>query len=381
VTDVGVLVRVLDGDRFVSDLKIEDFELYEDNKPQKIEALYLVKRTNVERKEELANFNPKLSRNFYFLFQILDYNPKFDEAIDYFFNQVFLPGDTLIIWTARDKYNLSPEALRKIPKEIIAKEMKNIVRKDTKVGSSQYNELLRELKRLVNSISGAAGFGEESNPMADIESEPINQTLSIEELLIKYRQTLENLDNLRIVNEKMFLNFAEAMKSEEGENYVLFFCQKEFKPELNPHVLNQMMGLYQDNPSVLGNLQDLFQWYHRNIQFDKNRIKQAFSDSSFVFNFIFVNKVPEYISGIAMKEQSEDMFSLFSEAAKATGGIVDSSQNPAHGFKSALDASEAHYLLYYSPADYIKDGTFKSIKVGLKNKNYKVIHRLGYYAN
>jgi hypothetical protein len=381
VTDVGVQVRVLDGDRFVNDLKIEDFELNEEDKPQKIEALYLVKRTNIERKEELANFNPKLSRNFYFLFQILDYNPKFDEAIDYFFNQIFLPSDTLSIWTPREKYNLSADALRKIPKEKIAKEMKNIVMKDTKIGSAHYNDVMRELRRLAISISNAAGFGQEANPTADIESESLNEGLSIEELLLKYRQSMGELDNLRIVDEKMFLNFAEAMKRKEGENYVLFFCQKEFKPEINSRILNQMIGLYQDNPSVLGSLQDLFESYHRNIQFDRNRIKQAFSDSSFVFNFIFMNKVPENISGINMKDQSEDTFSVLSEAAKATGGIVDTSQNPAHGFKSALDASETYYLLYYSPADYVKDGKFKSIKISLKNKDYKVIHRLGYYAN
>jgi len=381
VTNVEVLVRVLEENRFIDNLTKDDFELYEDGKPQKIEALYLVKRTNVERKETSSEFNPKLSRNFFLIFQITDYNPKLDEPIDYFINQVLLPNDTLSIWTPAKKYNLSAEALRKMSKEKIAKEMKNIIRKDTKIGSAYYNDLMRDLKRLVQSISSVAGFQHEANPMADIESESTTDALPLEMLLPKYRETLEKLDDLRIVDEKTFLEFARALKRQEGENHVFFFYQREFKPELNPKIVNQMFGLYQDNPQILAGLQDLFQFYYRNIQFDLNRISQTFSDSSCVFNFLFMTKQPEFISGITMREQSEDIFSVFSEVAKATGGIVDNSQNPAHGFKSALDASEAYYLIYYSPADYKKDGKFKSINVEVKNKDYKILNRLGYFAN
>ena len=381
VTNVEVQVRVLDGNRFVDNLKIEDFEVYEEEKPQKIEALYLVKKTNVERKEEFSNFNPNLSRNFYLIFQMIDYNPKLDEAIDYLINNVLLPNDTLSIWTPVDKYNLSAEALKKLPKEKIIKEMKSILRKDTKIGLMSYNDLLRELKKLVRSMSSAAGFQQESNVMADMETDSTSQAFSLEFLLPKYRETLEKLDNLRLVDEKMFLRFAEALKKQQGENYVFFFYQREFRPEISPSIINRMTSVYQDSPNIMSDLQDLFQFYHRNVQFDVNRIKQAFSDSSFVFNFVFMNKEPEYVSGVSMREQSEDVFSVFSEAAKATGGVVDNSQNPAHGFKSGLEASDSYYLLYYAPADYQKDGKFKPIRVKVKDKDYQIIHRLGYIAN
>lgn len=381
VTNVEVMVRVLDGGRFVDNLKIDDFEVYEEEKPQKIEALYLVKMTNIERKEELSSFNPKLSRNFFLIFQMIDYNPKLDEAIDYLINEVLLPNDTLSIWTPIDKYNLSAEALKKLPKEKIIKEMKSILRKDTKIGLMSYNDLLKDLKKLVRAMSTAAGFGQESNVMADVETESTDQGFSLEFLLPKYRETLDKLDDLRIVDEKTLLRFSEALKRQQGENYVFFFYQREFRPEINPSIINKMTSVYQDSPNILSELQDLFQFYHRNIQFDVNRIKQAFSDSSFVFNFVFMNKEAEFISGVNMKEQSEDVFSVLSEAAKATGGIVDSSQNPAHGFKSGLEASGSYYLLYYSPADYKKDGKFKPIKVKVQNKDYQIIHRLGYYAN
>jgi hypothetical protein len=381
VTNVEVSVRVLDGSRFLDDLTVNDFEVFEDGIPQKIEALYLVKKSNVERKEAAREFAPRLSRNFYLIFQLIDYNPALEESIDYLFNQVILPNDTMTIWTPMNRYNLSSKALKSMPKEKIAKEMKNILRKDIKTGSTDYQAMLNELKRLVRSMSSAAGFGDQANVMSDIETtESTAQGYSIEFMLPKYRATLERMENLRLVDEKLFITFAELLKKQEGENIVFFFYQREFRPEISPSILNKMQSLYQDNSNILSDLQDLFQFYHREIQFNRSRIKQTFADSSFVFNFIFMDKEPDNVSGIHMREQSEDVFSVFSAAAKATGGIVDNSQNPSSGFKNALKSSEAYYILYYSPADYKKDSKFKTIDVKVKNRNCKVLHRLGYFA-
>ena len=80
-------------------------------------------------------------------------------------------------------------------------------------------------------------------------------------------------------------------------------------------------------------------------------------------------------------EQSEDVFNVFVEVANATGGIVDNAQNPAAGFRTAAQAASDYYLLFYSPVNYRKDGTFKKITVRIKDRDYQVIHRAGYYAN
>jgi len=51
VVNIEVPVRVFDGDKFVDHLRLDDFEVLEDGVPQKIEAVYLFKRTALERKE------------------------------------------------------------------------------------------------------------------------------------------------------------------------------------------------------------------------------------------------------------------------------------------------------------------------------------------
>jgi hypothetical protein len=81
-----------------------------------------------------------------------------------------------------------------------------------------------------------------------------------------------------------------------------------------------------------------------------------------------------------MREQSEDVFRAFSQVAQATGGTVDTSQNPVAGFQNAVKNAETFYLLYYSPEDYKKDRQFKSITVRVKRPNCSVFHRMGYFA-
>lgn len=372
VINIAVSTRVFDGNKFVGNLKIEDFELFEDGIPQKIEALYLTNKTHISKAEEYKKFAPQVSRSFYLLFQLLDYNPKLAEAFDYLFEEVLLPEDNLIIMTPVKTYSMPKQALKKFSKEQLSKEMQSIVRKDITIGSSQYKSIMRDLKRIVRGISG-------HRFMTDSESIG-GEFSSLSLSLPRYRQALLDMEKLRVVDEKWLLMFAQQLKRIEGQKNVFFFYQREFRPEISPANLSRLISMNQDNPGVLGDLQDLFQLYHRYTSHDVDKINQAFADVSLSFNFLFISKESEHISGIYMREQSEDVFKTFSEAANATGGIVNSSQNPSFAFKKALEASESYYLLYYFPKDYKKDGKFKNIEVKVKNKDYKITYRQGYYA-
>ena len=65
--NIEVPVRVFQGDTFISDLTIADFEIFEDGKSQKIDAVYLIKRTEIERKDEIKQFAPQTARTFFLL--------------------------------------------------------------------------------------------------------------------------------------------------------------------------------------------------------------------------------------------------------------------------------------------------------------------------
>jgi VWFA-related protein len=378
VSNVVIPTRVFDGNAFINDLKIEDFELFEDGVLQKIEALYLTNKSDVERAEEFKVFSPRTTRNFYLIFQITEYNPKFEEAFDHLFNEVMTPEDTLTIMTTVKNYNLPKNALSKYTPEKLSKEMQGIIRKDAKIGAANYRSIMNDLKRIVRSISTATG--EQSIMGEFVEGGGGEGGESIERILPKYRESLATLERSRVVNEQWFLKLAQELKRKQGQKNVFFFYEREFRPEINSTVHNNIINQYQEQPHVIAQVQELFQFYRRDTNINAKKIRETFADSGVDFYFLFMNKKPARSFGVKMREQSEDVFSLFKEVTRATGGIIDQSQNPAEGFKNSISASENCYLLYYTPSNARKDGTFRNIVLKVKDKEYKVTHRQGYFA-
>ncbi len=378
VINIEVPVRVMSGGNFVDTLSAQDFEIFENGEPQKVSAFYLVKNTTLEKQEGASWSTPNTARRFYMLFQFLEYNPQINAAFDHFFQNVIRPNDTLTIMTPMKRYDLSREALQSQPPEKLSRDLQTVVRKDTKIGAGDYNSLMNDLKKIVRSISsqtgGVGGMG------GGTEASDTGSGFGIEFQLPRYKETLTRLDELRLVNEQKFLAFAGQMKRLDAQKVVFFFYQREFRPEIEGRILNLLMSQYQDQPNIMSAVQDLFTLYSRDTAMDVERLSQAFADSATMFNFIFMNKEPDNVRGISMREQSEDVFNTFMEVAAATGGIVDNAQNPEAGFRSAAKAASDYYLLYYSPANYQKDGTFKKITIKIKGQEYKVIHRSGYFA-
>lgn len=196
----------------------------------------------------------------------------------------------------------------------------------------------------------------------------------------RYRQALMKIEGMRLVDEGKLLSFVGALRAAPGQKTVILFYQREYRPEISSATMTRLMSLYQDNPEILGSLMDLFQFFKREKTFDANRVKRAFADAGISFHFIFMEKKSQWVFGGTMREQSEDIYPGFTEIARATGGISESSQNPAVSFNRAAVISEDYYLLSYTPGAYSPDGGFRTIAVRVKGENYAVSNRLGYYA-
>lgn len=377
VRNIEVPVRVYMRNQFVDNLTIEDFEILENGVPQKIEALYLANKNSIARQQEVKAYSPQTARHYYLLFQIIEYNPKLEASIDYFFKNVLLPNDTLTLMTPKKTYHLSSEALQRKKRDAISKEMLKILRKDTKISSSAYRSSMNSLRGLVSAISGGSSMTSFDSTTSDVDQ----GASSLGMLLRRYRNNLDKLEGLRVVDQDVFIQFATKVKSIPGQKHMYFFYEREFRPELSTNVVNNLVANYQGEPSVLGDIQDLFQFYQRHERINTQKIMQAFTDASICFNFLFVDRQERNTTDITMREQSEDFFGAFKETAIATGGIVDTSTNPSSAFQNALKAAENYYLLYYAPVNYTKDGSYKKIEVKVKNPDYKVTFRKGYIAN
>jgi hypothetical protein len=385
VVNIEVPVRVYDNSTFVDNLTIKDFEILEEGIPQKIEAVYLIKKMSVERSEENRRFHPDTQRNYFLFFEVADYQPRIGEGLEFFIDNIFSPEDSLYITTPLKSYTMKEGALQMKPKKEIVQELIGLVRGDTERGNQEYRETIRTLSDVSQRLAVSLGASPTQSSSAPVIPSPRGElpddTVELEMLLLEYSDVLTKLENLRRVDQIKLLDFAKYLKEKPGQKYVYMFYQSEFIPQIDSRIVSQFESHYQDNPAMLQRMSSLFDFFTREKSFDVEKVKMAYSDSSTSVHFLFLTERPAEERGVHMVEHSEDIYSAFREMAVATGGLVVSSSNPAAAFQQALDASENYYLLYYRPKNYVVDGKFKGIKVRVKNKKYKVIHRAGYFSN
>jgi hypothetical protein len=351
--NIEVPVRVFKGDTFIDNLAMNDFELYEDGVLQNIEAVYLIKKTTIKREEKSREtqvlIKPNIARHFILAFEVINWLPLINDSIEFFFNRVYQPGDTLIITTPIKTYRLKKAMLVQMPKNQICDQFKSILKTDILKGNLEYKSLIRDLKSL-----GKTG---------GIMSDPFL------EMGIYKRDLFNKIKNYKYFDEQKLKIFVEYLKDIEGQKHVFLFYQREEIPF----------------PSGLSKLRK----YSKDNTFDVDLIKQIFSDSKIATHFLFLtNELEEHADVEYMDNKRMDtadasfqVFNAFNEIAKTTGGISYTSANPFAAFKRASDASENYYLLYYSPRDYKSDGRFRNIKVKVKGKKYRVLHRAGYLAD
>lgn len=344
--NIEVPVRVYKGNSFVEDLTIFDFEIYEDGVLQEIEAVYLIKGAAIEREErpepEQVPVVPEVSRHFLFLFEVTDYLPQIKEALNEFFLDVLRPEDSLIVATPLKTYNLKDDAWAKMTSEQMAELLNKKVREDVIKGNAEYKSLIREL------------------------SSPLTSTRETRMMILRQLRDYKQFD------EQGLLQSADFMKSLAGQKHVFIFYQKEGIP------------ISRDMP-----ISDRFELI-KNVNFDEKKIKEAFSDSSISVHFLYITKEisaaynlsnPRSLRGMELFDQSGPIFGAFKEMAEVTGGITESSTNISWSMNQAVKASANYYLLYYRPQNYVADGKFKKLKVFVKGKNYRIIHRSGYIAD
>jgi VWFA-related protein len=393
VINIEVPVRVFNGDTFVDNLTIDDFEVLENGIPQKIEAVYFVKKRSVERSQERKRFAPKTARSYFLFFELTDNDPRIADAINYFAHNVLTPGDNLAIVTSMKSYKMKNIAFEVSSRDEIARQLIKLIRRDTLMGNSEYRNLVKELSALAGSLSTQmrmvqvpdvaqeGSFDNISQPITDMSSGSLLEGRTLEEQLNLYENFMLRLDNLRKVNQQTLLEFAQYLSQQEGQKYVTIFYQKEFIPQIDPKLLNQTMSLYQDRPLILQAISNMIDFYKREIPIDVELIKQTYSDCSISIHFLYITRTPDREYGLHMEDHTEDIFAAFREMAIATGGFIDSSSMADFLFKRAVEAIENYYLVYYSPVNYSSDGKFKEINVRIKNKDYRIFHRAGYFAN
>lgn len=299
VTNIEILVRVFEGERFVDDLTAGDFEVLEDGKPQKIISLYLVRKTKVLREESPpestadpatpAKVSPETFRNFVLIFEVHEPLPKIAQALDYFFREVFRKGDRVTIVGPKGSYHFRQETSDRIRPAEVARQIWNRLRKDILAGSAKYRRLIQDIKDM--------------EKLEDAGSEVAARLIENDIRQLRDRLT---------ISDQGIRQLARQLKTQEGRKVVFLFYEKEEIPALGPR--------YSDSANR-GELD-------RPLDFNAKEIEGLFADASMTVNFIFLTNSSTGTVDIAdvrpgdrnLMDLSPSLYGAFRDMSRASGG-------------------------------------------------------------
>ena len=367
VVNISVPVRVFDGSKFVDSLGLGDFEVFEDGRAQPVEAVYLVRGGTVQRQEGAPGApGPETRRNFVLLFQLSEYLPEIDKAVDMFFESVCRPGDEVDIVTPQRTLRLksridTPEKVRRARSEVKSK-----LRNDVLVLSGAY-------RSVIDDMLADLGAGDPETAEVDLNN---------------YRTDLGRFEDLRMIDPGRMAAFAADLKTRPGSKHAFLFYQREKVPQFDNRRLIEALNSNDSETAIKAN--ELMAVYNRDAEIDREAIQRAFSDASADVHFLYITRNrrdPQLdvenmavLDGIRMAESSAAIYKVFKEIAAATGGTSAASANPAALLRKAAEASEQYYLLYYQPREFRADGQFHRIEVTVKRGGLRISHREGYFA-
>ncbi|MBP1659471.1 MAG: hypothetical protein H6P95_663, partial [Candidatus Aminicenantes bacterium] len=308
--NIEVPVRVFKGDTFVDDLTIADFELLENGRPQELDAVYLVKKSIVERREDSRTFEPDTGRHFYIFFEMTEYDPKVRDALDHFVKRVLAPGDEFIVVTPLKTYRMKSDILKTETRDIVFEKIMGLLRRDILVGNAEYDDIIEEMQALASTMAAsivANSSGQEAgtpvNPFTAGDT-IFDVRTSMEEQLQMYAACLSRLEHIRDLDQTKVLGLADHLRNQPGQKEVFLFYQREYIPKIDPTVLNTLMSVYNERPDITETVSSVFEFFRRETPLDVEPVKRSYSDSGATIHFLYLTRPAPKARGVVMEEQS-----------------------------------------------------------------------------
>lgn len=380
VTAVEIPVRVFDGNGFVPGLTKDDFEVYENGIRQDISGFEAVSRSILPSSVTLPEPIPKLPRrrNFVLIFNVSDYTDQIGDAIDFFFKDIFHPGDRLIVALAGKAYQINPEdagenAVAKIKGLLIdsKKRSHNIL-------INTFETLERKTESLLLALQGN-GAGSEYDTGEGDRPESVRRFLDdYKRIWGSYRA--QNLDT----GLDFYKYVADRMQRLDGDKWAICFQQRALFPKLRSQTrLTEELDRLGFNDSadtrsrlVKSQLDTLEQSFDVNNEFPGEKIRELFTTANVTFHVLLMKPVglqaglnDELMESGDVGAEYEDTLRRIS---RVTGGLTIFSNKVIDTLKEASTKLDQYYLLVYQPKKGLTSPENK-IEVRVRKEHVEVI--------
>jgi VWFA-related protein len=361
--NIEVPVRVFDGGQFVTGLATADFEVLENGVAQEVLACYFVDAGRKQISsgpgpENPSGPRPVLARTFILILELNTFGKRTREALDYVIGQVLQKDDTLFVASPVRTYRIGPESPSRRDPAKLMRSLEDRLADDIQKSSSELRFLLADYVSLSEKEEGEIAVARQD---------------TLRELLGRIRQC-------KTIDEARLTQMAKAYAAITGQKHVLLFLEKE------DALMRRVRTAGLDQAQL-----ELFKMeLMRDVQFDVDRLARIFGQNQLDFNFIFITSEealqtslevhPSRWEDYEKTDITGEFFAVFKKIAQMTGGLTISSQNALASTKKAVEVADRYYLLYYQPKNPSMDGTFREIKVRVKDRSYSIFHRKGYLA-
>ncbi|HDP95629.1 MAG TPA: hypothetical protein ENN40_09755 [Candidatus Aminicenantes bacterium] len=249
--------------------------------------------------EKDDSLNPR--RNLIICYEIKNYDSRIRSTVNTIFYDLIRPGDNLIVYSPARVYGFSEQTLSR-PKAELSQWLQDKLKTDSNMAATGHRQAFNELKGLLEEMLFEAKG-------SDTKS-----------LLNQYRQGLANLQSQRRINQPLLLQFADMFRKTPGENHVVVFFQKEFRPIPD----STMMDGFMQNVDLAFIAREIFlePTQHENPK-KLEAVIDAFRDAGVTLNFAYLQTGSERVPRrMELHEHSTDMYQFFSRLARETGGII-----------------------------------------------------------
>jgi len=390
VTNVEVPVRVLfkKDNQPVVDLKKEEFTLYEDGKKMEINGFYQKSKT-IKLMGELGTETAAAEtvpvqptpRAFVLVFNVVDYNQNFKDAVAYLFEKVLREDDGLMIF-ANDYSQQYPDLKNK---QQIRENLEKALREE---GIKAHQRLSQYITRLEGFLNVQDFRVEVDNSRG---SDPVQKMIDfLKKYLIAWN---EYKGRYLTPRPDRFYYFSRYLEKIRGEKWVLNFYQFELFPRirLSGETMNRIkqlageMSNSNDATTVALSrtldaiMNQLVMDLNVNNSFDNKEIVKLFYKVDATFHSFFIKSMKIVESdNFEYRQLSSDIEQVLKGITDATGGQNITSNDIVSSLDKVREVEDVYYVLTYIPKNPRKAG---ELKIKVKRSGCKVLYDNNFRAD
>jgi hypothetical protein len=340
VTAVEVPVRVFDKNGFVGGLAKDDFEVFENGVRQMITGFESVARAISPVKVEMPGAIPRAARprNFLLIFNVWDYTDQIGEGVDYFFKNVFGPGDKLLILIEDKFFNIETSGGIE---RTIADLKETLIRFKH---ASRY-EISRAFLNLDVQAARLAALNSGQDPDEIEDTHQATQLFFDEYLRLWLDYRIRMLDP----DLDLYRSAVRALSRAEGERWAICFQQRDVFPHLRSG--GPLERSLRDDTYAQTRIMQMKKEMDIVRNYPQAAIRDIFADANITFHLLLMKSVVARASNESRDLELDDVDAEYENTlhtiSRSTGGMTLFSNKVAETLKEAAAKEDRHYLLVY----------------------------------